>query len=77
MINILSYAPGTKIKGRVIKEWIIYHTTHRTSLSKEARKMTKYLNIHDDRYYSLGKGVYQASARSYHVYKWDWNTRRL
>lgn len=69
MKNILSYTPGTKIKGKEIKEWILYNINHQTSLSAEAKKMTKYLNIDDEKEYIISKGTYQESARSYQVIK--------
>lgn len=69
MENILSFSPGTRIKGSMIKEWILYHTTNETSLSKEARKMTQYLNIDDDSDYFVYRGKYQASERKFCVIK--------
>lgn len=67
MKNILSYTSDTKIKGKEIKEWILYNINHQTSLSREAKKMEKYLNIDDDQEYIINKGTYQASARSYQI----------
>ena len=67
MKNILSYSDKHIFKGSEIKEWIVYHTTHETSLSSEARKMQKFLNIDDDGDYFVTKGDYQASSRGYRV----------
>lgn len=69
MKNILSYASGTKIKGKEIKEWIIFHTENQTEYTKEAKKMVDYLNIFDDAEYKIGKGIYQASERKFCVFK--------
>lgn len=69
MKNILSYAKGTKIKGKEIKEWIKFHTENQTEYTKEARKMIDYLNISDDADYRISKGIYQASARKFCVIK--------
>lgn len=70
MKNILSYASGTKIKGKEIKEWIKYHTENKTEYTKEANKMTEYLNISDDMEYRITKGNYQASERKFCVIKY-------
>lgn len=67
MKNILSYKPGTKFKGKQIKDWIKYHTENQTSHSLVARNMVKYLNIKDDKDYTISKGTYQASARTFQV----------
>lgn len=67
MRNILSFKPGTKIKGKEIKDWIRYHTENQTSHSVEAKKMTKYLNIDDDKFYVIRRGNYQASERTFQV----------
>lgn len=67
MQNILSYQPNTKIKGKVIKSWIKYHTNNKTSHSREAIKMLKYLNVDDNKSYYVRKGDYQASARQFIV----------
>ena len=68
MRNILSFKPGTKIKGKEIKDWIRYHTENQTSHSSEAKKMTKYLNIDDDKYYKIYRGDYHESERSFQVW---------
>lgn len=69
MQNILSYASSNKIKGKVIKEWIKFHTENQTEYTKEAKKMLDYLNISDDAYYKVCKGNYQASERQFCVIK--------
>ena len=67
--NILSYASGTRFKGREIKEWIKFHTENQTEYTKEAKKMINYLNISDDEEYNIYKGHYQASERKFCVFK--------
>lgn len=69
MKNILSYASGTRFKGKEIKEWIKYHTENQTEYTKEAKKMIDYLNISDDGEYGISKGGYQASERKFCVFK--------
>ena len=69
MKNILSYTNNEKFTGKEIKDWINYHINHQTSLSREAAKMKKYLNIDDNSMYVLQKGTYQASERRYCVIK--------
>lgn len=51
MINILSYQQP--LSGRTIKEWIIYHIENKTEYSKIANRMRKYLNIRNDKMYSI------------------------
>ena len=67
MQNILSFQPKTKIQGKIIKNWIKYHINNKTSHSKEASKMIKYLNISDNKHYYIKRGEYQASARQFIV----------
>ena len=67
MKNILSYAPGTKFTGKEIKEWIRYNTENKTSHSVEARNMVKYFDIDDNGYYTVCRGTYQASWRTFCV----------
>ena len=69
MKNILSYASGTKIKGKEIKEWIKFHTENQTEYTKEAKKMVGYLNISDNEEYYISKGNYQASERKFCIAK--------
>ena len=69
MKNILSFSPGTAIKGKVIKEWINYHINNQTSHTKDAMRMKKYLDIDDDSLYTISKGNYMASERSFMVKK--------
>lgn len=67
MKNILSLAPGTKIKGKEIKEWILCNIMNETFHSAEARSMTKYLDINNDEYYEIRKGTYQVSWTIFQV----------
>ena len=69
MKNILSYIPGTKFHGKEIKEWIKFHIENQTEYTKEARKMTNYLNISDDAEYVIYKGTYQSSKRKFCIRK--------
>ena len=67
MQNILSFQSNTKIKGKIIKNWIQYNINNKTSHTREAIKMLKYLNINDNKYYYVRKGDYQASERQFIV----------
>lgn len=67
MRNILSLKHGTPLSGKEIKAWIQYHIKNNTSYYREAIHMEKYLNIDDNKTYSIYKGNYQESERWYHV----------
>jgi len=69
--NILSYESSKKIKGKDIKEWIIYHTTNKTNYTKIAGQMKKYMNIDNEQYYTINKGNYQSSERNFCVIRCD------
>lgn len=69
MKNILSLKLGTKVKGKEIKEWIIFHTKNQTEYSKESNKMINYLNLSDELDYIIARGTYQASERKFCVIK--------
>lgn len=69
MKNILSYGCYKKFKGKDIKEWISYHVTNKTSYTKIALKMGKYLNIADEEYYFIKRGDYQAGKRNFCIIK--------
>ena len=62
MKNILSYPIGTLFLGREIKEWISYNLKNKTSHTKQARYLRKYLNVHDDENYMFERGEYVSSA---------------
>lgn len=52
--NILSYKPGTVMPGDMIKSWITYHIEHsESSHHKDAKRLERFLNIDDNRYYSI------------------------
>ena len=67
MRNLLSLKPGTQIKGKEIKDWILYQLEHQTSHYNNARKMQKYLNIDNEKMYIISKGTYEASERQFLV----------
>lgn len=69
MRNILSYAPCTRFAGKEIKEWIKFHIENQTEYTKEAQRMTDYLNISDEVEYTIHRGNYQASERKFCVLK--------
>lgn len=68
MVNILSYKLGSSFKGKDIKDWIEFHTTHNTSKSKIANNMKKYMNLDDNEEYKLTKETYR-SCGSYNKYQ--------
>ncbi|MNV44000.1 hypothetical protein D3C71_1357400 [compost metagenome] len=53
MKNILSFKEGTPILGSEIKEWIVFNTTNKTSHSKTAKGLLKYLSISDSKLYKI------------------------
>ena len=69
MKNILSYARGTKIKGKEIKEWVRFHIENQTEYTDIANNMIRYLNISDDAEYQISKGNYQAIERQFCITK--------
>lgn len=67
MKNILSYNLGTCFTGKEIKDWIRFHLDNKTSHSKQASYLKKFLNLKDNKVYKLEKGYYFPSA-SYNKY---------
>lgn len=72
MKNIISYKIGTKFSGKEIKEWINYHINNKTSHTKQAQCMKKFLNLKDDEVYILCKENYSScsSYGAYYFIKW-------
>lgn len=71
MRNILSCIPGTRFRGKEIKEWIKFHTENQTEYTREAKRMINYLNVSDDAEYYICKGDYQANGRKFCVIRAD------
>ena len=60
--NILSYQPHTLFTGKEIKDWIQYHTTHETSKSKIAKKMSQFCAINDAEFYTINRNDDRGSS---------------
>jgi hypothetical protein len=69
MINILSYQQP--IKGKIIKEWIAFHTTNKTEYSRIAAKMLRYMNVKDDRLYRINLRPSTSACGEYKRYNPD------
>lgn len=62
MKNILSYNLNTRFTGKEIKDWIRFHLNNKTSHTKQAYYLKKFLNLKDNKIYKLQKGDYRPSA---------------
>ena len=67
MKNILSYKLGSVFSGKEIKEWINYHLENKTSHTKQALYLKRFLNINDENHYMLYKDGYP-SSETYNEY---------
>ena len=47
MENILSYI-NKPTSGKIIKQWILFHTVNQTEYTKIAKTMARYMNLNDD-----------------------------
>lgn len=62
--NIISYKLGSVFTGKEIREWIEFHTTHKTSKSKVAKTMKKYMNLDYNKEYRITKNTYRSCGSS-------------
>lgn len=70
MKNILSFKEGTPFLGKEIKEWINYNIENKTSHSKIACHMSKFLNILDNELYCIelkSKGTSCGEIKKYPI----------